>query len=192
MTGAYVSYDGGRNWRMFNLWTVPADFAFDPSNPNTVYAANRGYRHSEVRGKRWRIIYPDVSKVKKAERLQNSDLLPSDLIEGALDGSIDKIMVDPANSRRIYLGLSPLVSYIGSSGKKDDSNAAMLVLSTNYGESWKRIEGYRFKWGQRAIPDIHNSGMLYLTTYGGSIYYGPAAGVPNAFEDIENMPEGWW
>ena len=152
MTGAYVSYDGGKNWRMFNLWTVPVDFAFDPNNSNTVYAANRGYRHSEDRGSglsllyrsedrgmHWRIIYPDVSEVKKAERLQTYDFLPSELIEGALDGSIDKISVDPANSRRIYLGLSPLVSYIGSSGKNDDSNAAMLVLSTDYGENWNLV-----------------------------------------------------
>ncbi len=152
MTGAYVSCDGGRNWRMFNLWTVPVDFEFDPDNPNTVYAASRGYRHSEGRGsglsllyrsedrgKRWRIVYPDVSKAKKAERLQNFDLVPSELIEGVLDGSIDKIRVDPANSRRIYLGLSPLRSYIGSSGKSSDSNAAMLVLSTNYGESWNLV-----------------------------------------------------
>ncbi len=55
-----------------------------------------------------------------------------------------------------------------------------------------RIEGYRFKWGQRAIPDINNPGMLFLTTYGGSVFYGPADGVQNASDDIENMPEGWW
>ena len=64
--------------------------------------------------------------------------------------------------------------------------------SEDYGETWKRIEGYRFKWGQRAIPDINNPGMLYLTTYGGSVFYGPADGVPNAFEDVENMPKEWW
>ena len=34
--------------------------------------------------------------------------------------------------------------------------------------------------------------MLYLTTYGESVYYGPAKGIEGAFEDIENVPEGWW
>jgi hypothetical protein len=34
--------------------------------------------------------------------------------------------------------------------------------------------------------------MLFLSTYGGSIYYGPAAGDPSASDDIVNMPEGWW
>ena len=78
MTGAYVSHNGGTDWRMLNLWTVPDDFEFDPVNPNTVYIGTRGYPHSEDRGsglsilyrsedkgKHWRIIYPDVSKAKK-------------------------------------------------------------------------------------------------------------------------------
>jgi len=152
MTGAYVSYDGGMNWRMFNLWTVPADFKFDPQNSNVVYAASRGYRYSEDRGsglsllyrsedkgKHWQIIYPDITKAKRSERLQNYDFLPSELVEGALDGSIEKISVDPANSNRIYLGLSPLKSYMGRSGKSEDTAAAMLVLSENYGESWNLV-----------------------------------------------------
>ena len=60
------------------------------------------------------------------------------------------------------------------------------------GKSWKRVEGYRFKWGQKAVPDVNHPGMLFLTTYGGSVYYGPAKGTKGAFEDIENMPKGWW
>jgi len=38
MTGAYVSSDGGKNWRMFNLWTVPVDFAFDPEVKGRVWS----------------------------------------------------------------------------------------------------------------------------------------------------------
>ena len=30
--------------------------------------------------------------------------------------------------------------------------------------------------------------MLYLTTFGGSVYYGPAKGVPGAKDDIVNLP----
>jgi photosystem II stability/assembly factor-like uncharacterized protein len=64
--------------------------------------------------------------------------------------------------------------------------------SPDAGNSWDRIQGYRFKWGQRAIPDIHNPGMLFLTTYGGSLFYGPSEGIPGIADDILNMPEGWW
>jgi len=64
--------------------------------------------------------------------------------------------------------------------------------SADAGETWSRIEGYRFKWGQKAVPDVNNPGMLYLTTYGGSVFHGPAEGIPGAFEGIENMPGNWW
>ncbi|MCK5280354.1 MAG: hypothetical protein KAK04_17490, partial [Cyclobacteriaceae bacterium] len=159
MTAAYISENGGENWRMFNLWTVPDDFEFDPVNSNTIYTATRGYRHSEDRGsglsilyrsedrgKRWRIIYPDINKAKKINNLQNTDLLPSEFIEGAIDGCIDKVKVDPKDNNRIFLGLSPLKSYMGSSG--GDDLTAMLVMSTDYGESWNlvsKIPGQKVK-----------------------------------------------
>ena len=114
------------DWRMFNLWTVPNDFEFDPVNPNTVYTATHGYRYSEDRGsglsilyrsedkgKHWRIIYPDVSKAKKTGKLQGTDYLPSEIIEGAFDGSIEKVEVDPSDNKRIYLGLNPLAIIYG-------------------------------------------------------------------------------
>jgi hypothetical protein len=34
--------------------------------------------------------------------------------------------------------------------------------------------------------------MLFLTTYGGSVFYGPAKGVENEKQVIKNMPENWW
>jgi photosystem II stability/assembly factor-like uncharacterized protein len=56
--------------------------------------------------------------------------------------------------------------------------------STDRGETWKRIPGFNFKWGHRVIPDPFDPGMIYITTYGGSVWYGPAAGDPKAAEDI--------
>ncbi len=119
MTAAYVSTDGGENWNMKNLWNVPEDFEFDPVDSNTVYAATRGFRHSEDRGsglsilyrstnkgKSWKIVYPDVSKAKKGlERLQNYDYLPSEIIDGAIDGTIEKVAVDPSNNKQILSGI---------------------------------------------------------------------------------------
>ncbi len=151
MTAAYLSLDGGENWKMNNLWTVPEDFEFDPVDQHIVYAATRGYRHSEDRGsglsllyrsknqgESWRIIYPDIDKGKEIDRLQNTDYLPSEIIDGALDGTIDKVAVDPADNQRIYLGLAPLRFYIGANDQNDDGSA-MLVLSTNDGKDWNLI-----------------------------------------------------
>ena len=151
MTAAYLTLDGGENWKMKNLWTVPEDFEFDPVDQQTLYVATRGYRYSEDRGsgmsmlfrsenrgETWRIVYPDLERVKKSERLQNSDYLPSEIIDGALDGTIDKVKVDPQDNRRIYLGMAPLRAYIGSSGQ-ENADSAMLVRTTNYGMDWELI-----------------------------------------------------
>jgi photosystem II stability/assembly factor-like uncharacterized protein len=64
--------------------------------------------------------------------------------------------------------------------------------SDDRGETWKRLEGYRFKWGQRPNLDPSQPDLLYLSTYGGSVFCGPAEGIPGVFEDIENIPKAWW
>jgi photosystem II stability/assembly factor-like uncharacterized protein len=56
--------------------------------------------------------------------------------------------------------------------------------STDRGETWQRIRGYNFKWGHRVIPDPSNPSLIYITTFGGSVWHGPAAGDPNAIEDV--------
>ncbi|MEA2063345.1 MAG: hypothetical protein U9P14_06585 [Gemmatimonadota bacterium] len=155
MTGAFVTYDGGENWRMFNLMTLTTDFEFDPSDPNTVYAANRGYLYdedrgsglsllyrSENRGQSWRVVYPDIKGIENLERLQSMQTVPSELLgPGTPDGSIDIIRVDPSDSRRIFLGLSPLKPYIGKLPEKTEKTA-MLVWSVDRGESWTLLAGF--------------------------------------------------
>jgi len=151
MTGAYISYNAGNDWRMFNLWTVPEDFEFDPMNENTIYTATRGYRYSEDRGsglsilyrsedkgKHWRIIYPDISKAKKIDHLQNKDLLPSQIVEGAFDGTIDKVEVDRIDNKKIYLGFAPLKSYLGGD-KTTTIDSVMIIASPDYGKNWRLI-----------------------------------------------------
>jgi photosystem II stability/assembly factor-like uncharacterized protein len=56
--------------------------------------------------------------------------------------------------------------------------------SDDRGESWRRLRGYNFKWGHRVIPDPQDPGMIYVTTFGGSVWHGPADGDPQALEDI--------
>jgi photosystem II stability/assembly factor-like uncharacterized protein len=45
--------------------------------------------------------------------------------------------------------------------------------SADRGETWTRIPGYDFKWGHRVIPDPSDAAMVYVTTYGGSVWHGP-------------------
>ncbi len=64
--------------------------------------------------------------------------------------------------------------------------------STDNGKAWLRIPGYNFKWGHRPVFDPHNEGMLYLTTFGGSVYYGPDVGVPGHKENFTDRSWQKW
>ncbi len=56
--------------------------------------------------------------------------------------------------------------------------------SSDRGETWTRIRGFNFKWGHRVIPDPADSSKIYVTTFGGSVWHGPATGDPSAAEDV--------
>jgi photosystem II stability/assembly factor-like uncharacterized protein len=84
--------------------------------------------------------------------------------------------IDPFNSANIFINTFQNGAYRSEDG----------------GYSWKRIEGYRFKWGHCPIPDPDKPGMLFLTTYGVSVYYGRAEGTSQEFGRIENIPDSWW
>jgi photosystem II stability/assembly factor-like uncharacterized protein len=55
--------------------------------------------------------------------------------------------------------------------------------SNDRGEHWARISGYNFKWGYRVIPDLVDPKMIYISTFGGGVWYGPSAGA-DGHEDI--------
>lgn len=56
--------------------------------------------------------------------------------------------------------------------------------SADRGETWQRIKGYNFKWGHRVVPDPQDPALIYITTFGGSVWHGPAEGDADAVEDI--------
>jgi photosystem II stability/assembly factor-like uncharacterized protein len=56
--------------------------------------------------------------------------------------------------------------------------------SSDRGETWARIRGYNFKWGKRVDPDPRDTGKIFVITFGGGVWYGPARGDQNAEEDI--------
>jgi len=56
--------------------------------------------------------------------------------------------------------------------------------SDDKGTNWSRLRGYNFKWGKRVDPDPNDPDKVYIITFGGGVWHGPAKGDPNAVEDI--------
>jgi photosystem II stability/assembly factor-like uncharacterized protein len=56
--------------------------------------------------------------------------------------------------------------------------------SDDRGDHWRRLRGFNFKWGHRVIPDPASPDRVYITTFGGSVWHGPASGDPASPEDV--------
>src|SRR5688572_12460234 len=63
MTGSYITKNGGDSWRMFNLRGVVGFYAFDPIDPNVIYANSSALFRSIDAGKTWNVIYPPPSEI---------------------------------------------------------------------------------------------------------------------------------
>jgi photosystem II stability/assembly factor-like uncharacterized protein len=124
MTGSYITHDGGRTWRMFNLRGVVNFFVFDPQDPKTIYAHATGLWRSRDGGETWALVSPAPSSVRGVK--MNSDhadeiiLAPSDPV-----GNIYAMAIDPADSRALY---------VAAGTKKNPS----LFVSSDSGEHWQK------------------------------------------------------
>ena len=64
MTGSFVTYNGGKSWRMFSLRGPVKYFVIDPVDPDVAYAKSIALFKSTDRGNTWNIIYPVPSEIK--------------------------------------------------------------------------------------------------------------------------------
>jgi len=211
--GLFKSVDGGKTWVLKNqglpapepfawrlardkngvLYLVIARRSEDGSFGNTqdgaLYRSRDGAEHWEkvllpegVNGPNGISIDPDdVNRLYLAAWGRS---LPTGAMDGGIYVSTDggatwqnklsrdqhvyDITIDPRDSRILYA-----CGFESSAWR-----------STDRGETWTRIRGFNFKWGHRVIPDPQNPAMIYVTTFGGSVWYGPAGGDPQAVEDI--------
>jgi len=57
---------------------------------------------------------------------------------------------------------------------------ASAYYSVDGALTWTKIKGFNFRGGHRIDPDPCDPEMIYVTTFGGGVWYGPAKGDPEA------------
>ena len=124
MTGAYITHDAGRSWRMFNLRGVVRFFVFDPVNPKTLYAYVTGLWRSTDGGETWNLVYPKPSAIRGIR--MNSDHAEESIVADPDPmGLIDALAIDPADSKVLYAAA-------------DQGTRAALYMSRDSGANWQR------------------------------------------------------
>jgi photosystem II stability/assembly factor-like uncharacterized protein len=155
----YKSADGAENWTKISLpdgTNAPTGLAIDKRHPNQLVLSAWGR----------------VTKGQFTPDIGGGIFLSGD--EGKTwkqvmekDQHIGAITFDSRNNRFYACGFG------GSAYYSEDG-----------GNVWNRIKGYNFKWGQRVEPDPRDPEKIFIITFGGGIWYGPAKGDEQAVEDI--------
>jgi photosystem II stability/assembly factor-like uncharacterized protein len=153
----YFSSDAAEHWNRIALpdgVNAPNGMATDPKNPDRLYLAAWGRFTST--GQKGGGIYLSTNRGRTWNHVLTTDQ------------HIFDISVDERLSNRIFAS-----GFESSAWKSEDA-----------GTSWQRIPGFNFKWGQRVIPDTHNDNMIYITTFGGGVWHGPAGGGIRVVDEI--------
>lgn len=136
MTGGYVTHDDGSSWRMFNLRGGIDLFAFDPVNPQVIYAGNSALWRSADLSRSWSMVFPDPSRGTVEHQVgDHSDYSLTSDDPAYPGGSISAIATakgengqkGKAGAQRIYLAFE----------KRDQPS--VVVDSLDGGATWNRL-----------------------------------------------------
>ena len=129
MTGAYLTEDGGQSYHQINFANGAASFAFDPSDPNTMYIGSSALNRSTDGGRSWLQVFPSEDDVIKEAFQGDHANYRIETVETSLYNKVtgpkrvNNVLVDPVNRQHIYFSM-------GSS----------FFYTENDGDSWKHID----------------------------------------------------
>ncbi len=179
----YTSDDGAESWQKLALpegATMPNDLVYDPSDPQRMYLScwpyNAGTRAPRGQTQAAGVVEGDQLEMDHGEkggglfRTEDGGKTWKQVFDERMH--VYAAAVDPKNTGAVVIN-----TFDSSAFRSDDR-----------GETWRRLGGYNFKWGHRPVFDPVNPGMLFLTSFGGSVFHGPSQGVDGVVEDITNLP----
>jgi photosystem II stability/assembly factor-like uncharacterized protein len=105
MTGSYVTENGGDSWRMFNLRGVTHFYAFDPNEPNVVYANSSALFRSKDFGKTWNVIYPGPSEITGIVS-KGDHAMEVVVTKDSTRRNVLALTVDPTDSKKLYAAIA--------------------------------------------------------------------------------------
>ncbi len=160
----YRSEDGAEHWVKLPLpkgVNGPNGLAIDPRDPKRLYLAAWG--RSAPEGAVDGGIFLSTDGGASWRTVLDRD------------NHVYDVTIDPRDPKLVYAS-----GFASSAWRSEDR-----------GMTWKRIGGYNFKWGHRVVPDPFHPDKIYVTTFGGSVWYGPAKGDAKAPEDIATPVMRW-
>ena len=153
----YRSTDGAEHWTKMKLpegSNGPTGLTLDPGDNNRMYLSAWGYQTPE--GDTSGGVYLSTDGGGTWKNIVTAQQHVYD------------VTVDPEDPNIVYH-----CGFNSGAWRSADRSA-----------TWKKVMGFNFKWGHRVVPDPYDRSKIYITTFGGSVWHGPAEGDPNAVEDI--------
>ena len=172
MTGNYITHDGGQSWRMFNLRAGVSAFAFDPADPNRIYAGGAALWRSDNQGRTWRMIFPNpADNTVEHQNGDHSDYSLTSSDRNYISGlTIRQIVVDSANSSIIHIAFTD-----------SQSPDTTLLVSTDAGTSFHHERD--FPGDQILLLKSTPNGLLAIGSRG--VYTSPRAGLAKSPKPID-------
>jgi photosystem II stability/assembly factor-like uncharacterized protein len=147
--GLYRSVDGGESWEWINrsrplLW--PKDYDVDPRDSGTIYlgASDAGPGNEEGG------LYKTSDGGRTWDRIARKG------------GDCFGATVDPRKPDWVYLCIN------------EGGEGPGLWLSQDAGRTWKAVEGIPFRNAQRITFNPKDDSIIYVSTFGSSVWRGPA------------------
>jgi photosystem II stability/assembly factor-like uncharacterized protein len=160
----YRSTDGAENWVTMTLpagCNGPTDLALDPTDSRRMYLAA------------WGVYSPQGDTGGGLFLSEDGGETWVNIFSRAQH--VYAVTIAPGNPKNLYISGFDSAAYRSADG----------------GRTWSRIKGFTFKWGHRVMLDPADRTRVYITTFGGSVWHGPALGDPSAREDIITPLSAW-